>query len=102
MGGGKNKRNKRNHNRKNKNTVSYLVTNFTFRWLTSLKKWNVSSSETNWPLMILFSGKITQKYTAEDRENVLRFQRYVYTCVQFEKFNIFSHSDFYVKSIQWN
>ena len=52
--------------------------------------------------MILFSGKITQKYTAEDRENVLRFQRYVYTCVQFEKFNIFSHSDFYVKSIQWN
>ena len=52
--------------------------------------------------MILFSGKITQKYTAEDRENVLRFQRYVYICVQFEKFNIFSHSDFYVKSIQWN
>ena len=99
MGGGKNKRNKRHQNRKNKNTstVSYSLSDW-HAWKSELS----SSSETNWPLMILFSGKITQKYTAEDRENVLRFQRFVYTCVQFEKFNIFSHSDFYVKSIQWN
>ena len=48
--------------------------------------------------MILFSGKITQKYTAEDRENVLRFQRYVYIVYSLEILH-FLLLRFYVKSI---